>query len=93
MGRDGLAARRSEGAAALLRHVAAQAEQEGVPAETGSGSGPPAAIVLAEARRWHADLVVMGRSDAGGPGRTDIGSVAREVLEFAEVPVLVVPRP
>ncbi|PFG38889.1 nucleotide-binding universal stress UspA family protein [Georgenia soli] len=94
MGRDGaLAARRSAAVDALLQHVAAQAEHEGITAETGSGSGQPAALVLAEARRWHADLVVLGRSDAGGPGRTHIGSVAREVLEFADVPVLVVPRP
>ncbi|WP_193311374.1 universal stress protein [Georgenia satyanarayanai] len=93
MGRGtGLATRSSDAAASLLRHVGTVAEQRGVASEGASGWGHPAALVLAEARRWQADLVVIGRSGARGPGRTAVGSVTREVLEFADVPVLVVPR-
>lgn len=93
LGRDGkLASARSDSADALLRHVAGTAARAGVPAETDNLAGEPAALLLAAAQRWDADLVVMGRSDVRGPGRPYVGSVTREVLEFSDVPVLVVPR-
>lgn len=93
LGHDGaLATARSAAADSLLRHVAGVAERAGVPAETSSLSGEPAALLLGAAQHWDADLVVMGRSDVRGPGRPYVGSVTREVLEFSEAPVLVVPR-
>jgi nucleotide-binding universal stress UspA family protein len=93
LGRDGtLAATRSDAADALLRHVAAIAERAGVRAETSSLSGEPAALLLGAAQHWDAGLVVMGRSDVRGPGHPYVGSVTREVLEFSDAPVLVVPR-
>jgi nucleotide-binding universal stress UspA family protein len=92
VGRDGkLDSARSEAADALLRHVAATAARAGVAAETSSLAGEPAELVLAVAQRWDADLVVMGRSDVRGPGEPYVGAVTREVLEFSDVPVLVVP--
>ena len=47
--------------------------------------------ILDAARQWNADLIVMGRSDERGPGRPYVGSQTEHVLEFTEVPVLVVP--
>jgi nucleotide-binding universal stress UspA family protein len=93
VGRDGkLASARSDAADALLRHVAATAARAGVAAETSSLAGEPAALVLASAQRWDADLVVMGRSDTRGAGEPYVGAVTREVLEFSDVPVPVVPH-
>jgi len=94
MGHDGeLALRRSKAAEALLRHVGAQADRAGVPADTACREGEPAGLLLAEAREWGADLVVIGRSDVRGAGQASVGAVTRQLLEFTEIPVLVVPRP
>ena len=49
--------------------------------------------VLEEARRWHADLVVVGKSARSASGDPYVGAVTRHVLEFCEQPVLVVPPP
>lgn len=53
--------------------------------------GDAGAVILAEADRWNADLLVVGR-----PVRTAIagpapGGVATHLLEFADVPVLAIP--
>ena len=85
--------RRGASAASLLHHVRARAESAGVQAETVRLEGDPAPNLLAQARGWHADLVVVGRSDVRGSGRPYVGTVTRHVLEFSECPVLVVPRP
>jgi nucleotide-binding universal stress UspA family protein len=88
-----LTTRRNKAAAALLRHVGAEAERAGVPAETKHLNGDPAAMVLAEESEWGADLLVIGRSDVRGAGRPYVGTVTRHVLELVDIPVLVVPRP
>jgi nucleotide-binding universal stress UspA family protein len=63
----------------------------GVPVRTVVHHGEPARCILAEARAVGADLVVLGRSGHRGVGQPYIGSQTREVLEFAETPVVVVP--
>ena len=88
-----LAGRRDAAAAALLRHVGAAAARAGIDSDEVSRRGEPVAVLLAEARDWAADLVVLGRSDVGGTGRSYVGRVTRQVLELAEQPVLVVPLP
>jgi nucleotide-binding universal stress UspA family protein len=81
---------RSGASTSLLRHVEAEARRAGVAADTVSLAGEPAGLLLGQAQAWDADLVVMGRSDVRGAGRPYVGAVTREVLEFSEVPVLVV---
>ncbi|MDP2775113.1 MAG: universal stress protein [Nocardioides sp.] len=94
LGHDGeMAATRGSAAESLLRHVTAEAQRAGVPAEWDSLTGAPAAVLLGVARYWEADLVVIGRSDVRRAGRAYVGTVTRGVLEFSEVPVLVVPVP
>lgn len=90
---DRLAERRARGASLLLDHVEAEAERAGVPAETRNLDGDPAHVLLAEARDWQADLLVVGRSDVAGAGRAYVGAVTRQLLEFSQNPVLVVPQP
>ena len=55
--------------------------------------GEPAQEILQEARRWPADLVVIGRGPEPGVGGPYVGRETRIVLEYAEQPVLVVPGP
>lgn len=47
--------------------------------------------ILSAATGWGADLVFVGRTGRHGPGRAMMGSQAEHVLEFSEVPVVVVP--
>ncbi len=89
---DELAARRQAAAESLLRHVHREAHRAGVRAETRHERGEPAALLLAAAREWGADLIVVGHSDVRTAGRPYVGAVTRHILEFAETPVLVVPR-
>jgi nucleotide-binding universal stress UspA family protein len=90
---DGLARRRAAAADAVLRHVARSAVQAGVQVQTVQVEGEPAARVLQQAGAWDADLIVVGRSDLPGAGQPYVGALTRQVLEFAEQPVLVVPPP
>jgi len=85
------AAGRRQAMTGVLAHVARLTAGAGARAELCEREGAPGPVILAEAARWEADLVVVGR-----PARTAVagpvpGGVAAHVLEFAEVPVLLVP--
>jgi nucleotide-binding universal stress UspA family protein len=88
-----VAGRRVLAGNAALRHVQRRAEAAGVAVDTVQVSGSPAPAVLAESRRWGADLVVIARASRQGVGVPYVGVEAQRILEFAEVPVLVVPPP
>ncbi len=83
---------RGASAAALLQHVAGLAGRAGVPVETRRLEGHPAPRILSVAREWGAGLVVIGRSERGSAGPHYVGAQTRHVLEFSDVPVLVVPQ-
>ena len=78
-------------AGTVLRYVATLADLARMPIETTQLAGEPAPAILEQARVWSADLIVIGRSGSLGVGQPYVGSQTRHVLEFAEVPVLVVP--
>jgi nucleotide-binding universal stress UspA family protein len=84
--------RRIEAVESLFRYVRALAAEAGVEVETRELSGEPATRILEQARSWPADLVVIGRGEQRGPGGPWVGKETRMVLEFADQPVLVVPR-
>ena len=92
-GSTAVAGRRRLAGNAALRHVQKRAEAAGVPVDTIQVSGSPAAQVLAEARHSHADIVVIARASDTGVGIPYVGPDAQQILEFSEVPVLVVPPP
>lgn len=76
--------------------LAAQALAEelakgGIAAEVAFHEGTPADVILREAQRHDAALVVMGTSGAGGVKGWLLGSVAKEVLRKSPIPVLVTP--
>jgi nucleotide-binding universal stress UspA family protein len=79
--------------AAVLRFVADIAKHADVPVQVVAVQGQPARCVLDQADTWSADLIVLGRSTGHRLGQPYIGSQAQHVMEFAEVPVLVVPPP
>ena len=83
---------RSREVGPLLQHVTALADQAAVPIETLELDGEPAHRILEQANSWPADLVVIGRADHQGAGGPWVGRETRMVLEFADQPVLVVPR-
>ena len=69
------------------------ASAQGIECETLLRAGDPFRMILDEADRWDADLIVMGRSDRRGPSSPYLGSETAHVLEFTDRPVLVVPQP
>ena len=86
-------ARREAAGVSLLEHVAELARQAAVEIETRQLGGEPARLILAEARAWAADLVVIGKSGRHRLGEPYVGGQTAHVLEFADRPVLVIPPP
>jgi nucleotide-binding universal stress UspA family protein len=85
------AERMQTAATAVLRHVSELAAGAEVSVETVVRDGDPGEEIVAEAARWAADLVVMGRCEGSRVSRPVIGPAAQHVLEMADSPVLVVP--
>jgi nucleotide-binding universal stress UspA family protein len=52
--------------------------------------GVPHEVILEEASSWGADLIVMGKLGRRGIAHILLGSVAERVIEFSEIPVLIV---
>lgn len=53
--------------------------------------GEAADVILSEAQRIGADLILIGRSAASERGQSLLGSVSQQVLNAAHIPVLVIP--
>jgi nucleotide-binding universal stress UspA family protein len=90
----GLAAaaeRRKSAADAVLDHVVTLGAAARVAVEGRRREGRVAAGILKEARVIDAILIVMATVDKPGHAIPTLGSHTQRVLEFAEVPVLVVP--
>ncbi|WP_296666395.1 universal stress protein [Demequina sp.] len=83
---------REQACSAALADVARRATAAGVEAEVSLRRGRVAAEILAEAAACHASVIVMGRMDRPGHVIPAIGSHTLGVVEFAHVPVLVVPE-
>jgi nucleotide-binding universal stress UspA family protein len=86
-----LARRRELAAEGVLRHVAALGAEAGVDVSRSRRTGRVAAEILEAAREVDATLIVMARVDRPGHAIPCIGGQTLRVLEFAGVPVLVVP--
>jgi nucleotide-binding universal stress UspA family protein len=75
-------------AAACGKAAAREVTADGVLAA--GGPGRVCDHVVEEARRWQADLIVLGSHGRHGLGRLLLGSDAEQILRHAPVPVLVV---
>jgi nucleotide-binding universal stress UspA family protein len=77
-----------------LKSASAAAARAGVRAQTAmleQVSGRVADAVAQQARRWKADLVVMGTHGRRGVKRALLGSDAETTARYSPVPVLLVP--
>ena len=86
-----VAGRRARGAVTMVSRVAAMASHQGVPAETEVLSGHVAEQILAAAGRCGANLIVVAREPQLPAGSSTPPVNVEHLLEFAGVPVLVVP--
>lgn len=86
-------ARLARSGRALLKQARETAKKLGVDAETAfyePVTKRVADTVLSEAKKWRADLIVMGTHGRRGVRRLVLGSDAEQVVRLAEVPVLLV---
>jgi nucleotide-binding universal stress UspA family protein len=83
----------SEDGQNILNAAAAIAAQAGVDVENvlvSTSAGSPAGLIIAQAKEWPADLIVMGTHGRRGLSRLAMGSNAEGVVRCASVPVLLV---
>ncbi|HEX7439916.1 MAG TPA: universal stress protein [Caldimonas sp.] len=79
--------------AQILTAARARVEASGVAVDTflpEAGSGRACDVVIAQAKLWNADLIVIGTHGRRGVGRLFIGSDAEQIVRTAPVPVLLV---
>ena len=77
----------------ILEESAALARRQGITPETvllESIGGPAADLIVAQAKDYHADLIVMGTHGRRGLRRLALGSDAEQVVRLSTVPVLLV---
>lgn len=79
--------------AKVLAQAQVMVQQAGMTAETKlleAGGERVANVIVAEAERWPADLIVIGTHGRTGFSRLLFGSVAEGVVRMAPVPVLLI---
>ena len=77
----------------VLKTCKARVEASGVPVDTAlfdSFVGRVCDLVVAEAVKWHADLIVLGTHGRRGVARVFMGSDAEQIVRLAPTPVLLV---
>ena len=84
-------AARERSADAVLSHITALAEAADVPVTVRRRSGPVTSVTLAEAAAVGAEIIVVGLVDKPSRAMPAIGTHTLHLLEFADIPVLVVP--
>ncbi len=86
-------AERETEANSILKHVVALGASTGLAVTTSLRTGKIAVEILDEAHAVAADMIVLASVDRPGHAIPKVGSHTMRVLEFASVPVLVVPVP
>jgi len=74
----------------LLTSLSQQARQMGLAAQIDIHTGIPDEVIMDEAERHQAGLIVMGKIGRKRHRRSLLGSVTERILEAADIPVLVV---
>ena len=83
----------AEGGKEILENARKLVDAQGISAEVvlhENFTGRIADLIVDEARKWGADLIVMGTHARGGIKHAVLGSDAEAVLHGADVPVLLV---
>lgn len=79
--------------AKILAQAQTAVQQAGMTAETKlleAGGERVASVIVAAAKRWPADLIVIGTHGRSGFSRLFFGSIAEGVVRTAQVPVLLI---
>lgn len=82
-----------QGGEAILARAQATTERAGVPAESmlqDSLTGRVCDSIVDDAKRWGAELIVIGSHGRRGVGRVLMGSDAEQIARLSPVPVLLV---
>lgn len=77
----------------ILAEAAAMVSASGIPVETRlvqSNNERIASLLVKEAERWQAELIVIGTHGHSGFSRLLLGSVAEGVVRMASIPVLLI---
>ena len=74
----------------LLLSLSQEAKQQGVAAQVAIQTGMPDEVIMDEAIRQQAGLIVMGKIGRKRHRRSLLGSVTERILEASHLPVLVV---
>jgi nucleotide-binding universal stress UspA family protein len=77
----------------MAARASATLREAGCTVEAAMVSGDPRSVLVEEARRWNADLVVVGSHGRSGLKRMVLGSVAAHVASHAPCSVLIVKQP
>ncbi len=77
----------------LLMSLSREAEKQNLTATVDIHTGMPDEVIMEEAVRHQASLIVMGKIGRKGHRRSLVGSVTERVLEASDLPVLVVSPP
>jgi nucleotide-binding universal stress UspA family protein len=80
----------------VLAKAVARVKKAGFNAESAlveSVGGRPADFVVKEAKKWKADVIVIGTHGRSGLERMVMGSAAEEILRSTTIPVLLVRAP
>jgi nucleotide-binding universal stress UspA family protein len=78
---------------ALLDRSATVLGNDGIKCETLLIRGDPAPAIIREAKRWGAELVIMGSHGRGKLYQRLMGSISEAVLRSRLFPVLLIPKP
>ena len=92
---DMMEATKSSGRA-ILRNAQAMAKKAGVPASAvllETLTGPAADPIIRQAKKWRADLIVLGTHGRRGVRRLLMGSDAEQIVRYSPVPVMLVRSP
>ena len=74
----------------LLMSLSREAEKQNLAATVNIHTGMPDEVIMEEAQRHQAGLIVMGKIGRKAHRRSLLGSVTERVLEASDVPVVVV---
>ena len=72
----------------FLEDMSREVREQQIAVDIALREGTPHEVILAEADRWGADLIVMGKLGKRGVSRILLGSVAERVIEFTGLPVM-----
>lgn len=75
----------------LAEHTAKQLQQAGLAAETVVRDGNPRKAIVAAAKEWGADLIVMGSHHHSAIAALFLGNIAQTVMKHSRCPVEIVP--